>query len=134
MHAEFSLTLLILVICIRNMIMQIDQFSPKFVVACKTIQCISVLNLKFFGSMKTELWAEKVGEFSIMLHGKMGWWTYVCPPTWLPQYRDFLNFEHLQVIQIETSYDSCPIIFGLPTKFPGPSSCISCSCFGSLIF
>ena len=29
--------------------------------------------LKSFGPTKTELQAKKVGEFSIMLYGKMGW-------------------------------------------------------------
>ena len=38
-----------------------------------------------------------------------------------------------QVIQIETSHDSCPIRFEQPTKFPGPSGCASCIRFGSLI-
>ena len=39
-----------------------------------------------------------------------------------------------QVIQIETSQFSCPIRSEQPTKFPGPSGCVSCSHFGSLIF
>ena len=39
-----------------------------------------------------------------------------------------------QVIQTETSQGSCPIRFEQPTKFPGPSSFVSCSRFGSLIF
>ena len=40
--------------------------------ACKTIQRVSVPNLKLFGSQKRELRAEEVGEFSIMFYGKMG--------------------------------------------------------------
>ena len=54
-----------------------DQFAPNFDMACKTI-LVSVPNLKLFGSMKTELWAEEVGEFSIMLYGKMGWYQHGC--------------------------------------------------------
>ena len=41
--------------------------------AYKTIKRVSVPNLKSFGPMKTELQAKEVGEFSIMLYGKMGW-------------------------------------------------------------
>ena len=39
------------------------------------IQHISVPSLKLLGSTKTELWAKEFEEFSVMLHGKMGWWT-----------------------------------------------------------
>ena len=39
----------------------------------KTTQCISVPNLKLFGSIKAELLAKEVGEVSIMLYGKMRW-------------------------------------------------------------
>ena len=42
--------------------------------------------------------------------------------------------ETLWVILIETSHSSCPIRFEQPTKFLGPSSCVSCSRFGSLTF
>ena len=38
----------------------------------KIIQRVSVLNLKLFGSVKTELWAIEVEEIFIMLYGKMG--------------------------------------------------------------
>ena len=41
--------------------------------AYKTIKRVSIPNLKSFGPTKTELQAKEVGEFSIMLHGKMGW-------------------------------------------------------------
>ena len=62
-----------------------------------TIQRVSVPNLKLLGSTKTELWAKKVGDFSILSYGEMGWWARFYLPTWLPQYqyRDFLNFEQL---------------------------------------
>ena len=40
------------------------QFAPNFEMANKTIQCVSVPNLKFFESIKTKLWAKEVGEFS----------------------------------------------------------------------
>ena len=40
--------------------------------AYKTIQCVSVLNLKSFGPVKTELWPKEVGHFSVMLYmGKL---------------------------------------------------------------
>ena len=55
------------------MIMQVMINLPQ-ILACKTIQRISVPNLKLFGPSKTELWAKEGGKFSIMLHGKMGWW------------------------------------------------------------
>ena len=45
-----------------------DQFGPNFDMAHKTKQGVSVPNLKLiFGTMKAELWAKEVGEFSIML-------------------------------------------------------------------
>ena len=50
-----------------------DQFGPNFDMAYKTIQCVSVPNLKSFGSMKEDLWVTEVGEFSAMLFGEMGW-------------------------------------------------------------
>ena len=63
-----------------------DQFTPNFDMACNTIQCVSVPNLKVFGLTKIELRAKEVEEFSIRLYGKIGWWAFFCPPTWLPQY------------------------------------------------
>ena len=50
-----------------------DRFVPNFDMAYKTIKRVSVPNLKSFGPTKTELQAKEVGEFSIMLYGKMGW-------------------------------------------------------------
>ena len=41
--------------------------------AYKTIIRVSVPNLKSFRPMKTELQIKEVGEFSIMLYGKIGW-------------------------------------------------------------
>ena len=38
--------------------------------AHKIIKRVSVLNLKLFRPMKTELLAKGVGEFSVMLYGK----------------------------------------------------------------
>ena len=49
--------------------LQINDFDMTF----KTIQHVSVPNLKLFGPMKTELQVKEVGEFSITLYGKMGW-------------------------------------------------------------
>ena len=39
--------------------------------AYKTIKRVSVPNLKSYGPAKTEVRAKEVGEFSIMLYGKM---------------------------------------------------------------
>ena len=50
-----------------------DQFAPNFDMAYKIIQCVSVPNLKLFGSIKTELRAKEVGEFFITLYEKLGW-------------------------------------------------------------
>ena len=50
-----------------------DQFAPNFDMVYKTMQRVSVPNLKLFGPMKTEIWAKEVGEFSITLYGKIGW-------------------------------------------------------------
>ena len=81
----------LLVVCIgcheKHDYANYDQFAQKFEMAYKTILLVSVPNLKLFGSMKTELWAKEVREFSVMLYGKMGWWAFFCPPTWLPQYK-----------------------------------------------
>ena len=64
-----------------------DQLAPNFDIAYKTIQRVSIPNLKLFGPTATELWGKEVGEFSIMFCGKMGWWALFCPPTWLLQYK-----------------------------------------------
>ena len=60
-----------------------DQFAPNKIVllysfdmAYKTTQRVSVPDLELFGSTKAELWAQEVGEFSVMLYGKMDWWTF----------------------------------------------------------
>ena len=62
-----------------------DRFAQIFV--CKTMQRVFVPNLKLFGPTKTELWAKEVGEFSIILYGKRGWWAFFCPLTSLLQYK-----------------------------------------------
>ena len=78
----------VLVICIwRHQKHDFDQFAPNFEMGCKIIQHISVPNLKLFGQTKTELWAKEVGELSIKLYGKMGWWAFFCTPTSPPQYK-----------------------------------------------
>ena len=61
--------------------------SPPPPLVLPTIKHVSVPNLKSFGQTKTELRAKEVGEFSIMLYWKMGWWTFSCPPTWLLHYK-----------------------------------------------
>ena len=48
-----------------------DQFTPNSDMAYKTIQCVSVPNLKVFGPMTTFLWEKEVGKVSVMLYGKM---------------------------------------------------------------
>ena len=50
-----------------------DRFVPNFDMAYKTIEHVSVPNLKSFGPTRTELRAKEVGEFSIMFYEKMGW-------------------------------------------------------------
>ena len=42
--------------------------------AYNTIQHVFVPNLKLFGPISTKLQAEEVGEFSVTLYWKMGWW------------------------------------------------------------
>ena len=37
-----------------------DQFAQNLDMAYKTIQCVSVPNLKLFGPMKTKLWAKEI--------------------------------------------------------------------------
>ena len=49
--------------------------------AFRTIQRVYLQNLDLFGPMKTELRGKEVREFSIMLHGKIGWWA------WQSQYK-----------------------------------------------
>ena len=45
-----------------------DEFAPN--VTYKTMRRY----LKLFGSMNTKLWTKEVGQFSITLYEKMGWW------------------------------------------------------------
>ena len=82
---------LILIVCIlrhqRHDYANYDQFAQNFGTAYKTIQCVSVPNLKLFGSIKRKLWVKEVRKFSIMFYGKMGWQGFSCPSTWLPQYK-----------------------------------------------
>ena len=42
--------------------------DPEFDMAYKTIQYVSVSNLKLFGSMERKLWGKEVEKFSIMLY------------------------------------------------------------------
>ena len=49
-----------------------DQFSPKFDIVSKTIQRISVPNLKLFGQMKTEVRAKEVWRIFLLCY--MGKW------------------------------------------------------------
>ena len=63
--------------------------------AYKTIKRVSVSNLKAFGLTKTELRAKEVGELSMTSYGKMGWWAFSCPPTWLALYKCMEIFKTL---------------------------------------
>ena len=63
-----------------------DQFATNVDMTLKTVQCVSVPNLKLFRPMKTGLWAKEVGKFSITLYGKMDCWAFFCRASWLPQY------------------------------------------------
>ena len=42
----------------------------------KTIQHAFVPGSELFGPVNTKLQAKEVGEFSITLNGKIGWWAY----------------------------------------------------------
>ena len=63
--------------------------------ANKTIQPVSVPNLKSFGPMKTDSWAKEVGEVSIMLYGKIGSQALFCLVAAILMYGDFLNLNSL---------------------------------------
>ena len=54
-----------------------DRFALNFGLVYKTTKRVSVPNLKSFRPTKTELQAKEVGEFSIMLYGKMGWGVFL---------------------------------------------------------
>ena len=57
-----------------------EQFAPNFDMAYKATEHVSVPNLKLFRPVNTKLLTKDIGEFSITLYGKMGWWTFFCPP------------------------------------------------------
>ena len=61
---------------IKNMIMQITINLPQIFIWPIKAYNVSVSNLKLFGPMRTELWVKEVGEFPIMLYGRMGWWAF----------------------------------------------------------
>ena len=63
------------------------KFLANFCEACRMTWHVSLPKLQSFGPLKIELWAKEVGEFSITLYGRMSWWTFFCPLTWLAQYR-----------------------------------------------
>ena len=67
----------LLVVCIwrhqRHDYANYDQFAPNFGTVYKTIHRVSVPNFNLFGRTKTDLQAKEVGEFYIILYGKMGW-------------------------------------------------------------
>ena len=50
--------------------------TAKFPVAYTIIQCASVPHLKLSGSVETKLWTKKVGDFSVVLDGKVGRWVF----------------------------------------------------------
>ena len=64
----------------------------------KTIQHVSVPNLKFFGPIKTELWAKEVGDFLnyvIRENGLVGSFLPTNMATIICTYGDFLKLEQL---------------------------------------
>ena len=63
------------------------SICPKFWYGLWDHATCSVPNWMLFGPMTTGLWGKEVGEFSIIIYEKMGWWAFFCPPTWLPQYK-----------------------------------------------
>ena len=68
--------------------------------AYRTIQRVSVPNLKLFGSMKTELWANESWRIFYYVTWENGLVGILCPPTRLPRYKCIEIFETL------TSYNS----------------------------
>ena len=70
----------------------------------KTVQHVSLQNLKSFGPIETELRAKEVGEVSVIwengkfvLYGKLGWCAFL-PSNMaaaIAMYRDLLNSEQL---------------------------------------
>ena len=52
----------------------------------------SMLNLRLFGSVKTELCTKDAKQFSITLNGKMGWWASLAAAI---MYGDFPNLGQL---------------------------------------
>ena len=72
-----SIELYILVVCIwryqKHDFANYYRFVLNFGMVYKTTKCVSVPNLKSFRPTKTEFQAKEVGEFSVMLYGKMGW-------------------------------------------------------------
>ena len=59
------------------MITQIMIYFPQILV-WPVRPYVFAPNLNSFEPLETELTAKEVGEFSIMLHGKMGWWAFSC--------------------------------------------------------
>ena len=49
----------------------ITNLPPDFDITYDTIERVSVPDLELFEPIKTELWAQEVVEFSVMLYGKM---------------------------------------------------------------
>ena len=93
----YKIKFILLLVCIwrhqKHDYANYHQFATNTDMACKTIQHVSVPNLKLFGTIKTELWAKEVWEFSITLYGKMGWWAFFWTPPWLPLHNCIDNFE-----------------------------------------
>ena len=60
-----------------------DQYAINFDVGYKFVQRISVPNLKLFRPIKTKLSAKGVEKFSVIFYGKICWWAFFRPSTWL---------------------------------------------------
>ena len=61
-----------------------EQFAPNFDMAYETVQGVSTkFEVTVVGPMTIELWAREVRELFIKLYGKISWWAFCCPLTWL---------------------------------------------------
>ena len=65
---------------------------------CTVVQYVSLPNLNSSRPSKRDLWAKEVGDFFIMLFGKMGRWIILLPTNMaaaIQMCKDFLNLEEI---------------------------------------
>ena len=74
-----------------------DSFLPNFAMAYKTIQRVSVSNLKLSGPTKTELRGKRSARISCYVIWENGLGTFSCPPSWLPEYKCMEIFKTLNI-------------------------------------